>query len=351
MLRAGGKRKSTSPYARNRRRGTAVTRSRSYVNPVTSDAPSNSMSTQEEPCTTTASHGHTVTQEEPSATSQPSSNVTVVPIPTTTLPSTSGTVPIATNVALSAAAPFNPTPLISVTDDVGLHVPQTIKEKIWAKQFIVLSKVLESDADSEKPQNVSIIDGQLVMQPKHNSKKIASVDTWTEAFIVFASIYLARYPSELQDMFKYMKTIRLGASRTPSGAWLEYDRQFRLKMAKHTSMSFGSVDGELWLVYMSNQPTAQQTHPTLKCYDYNFKGSCTRYQCSYLHACTYCHKNHPRIHCWSNPNTSSTNTRPNTPHTSQSNFRPQPFQQYPPRPRPPHPQPTRQRYMGPRYNY
>jgi hypothetical protein len=57
----------------------------------------------------------------------------MVPIPTTTLPSTSGTVPIATNVAIASATPFNPTPLISVTDDVGLHVPQTIKEKIWAK--------------------------------------------------------------------------------------------------------------------------------------------------------------------------------------------------------------------------
>jgi hypothetical protein len=103
------------------------------------------MSTQEEPGTTTVSH--TITQQEPSATSQPSSNVTVVPIPTTTLPSTSGTVSIATNVAISAAAPFNPTPLISITDDVGLHVPQTIKEKNWAKEF----KVLKSDADSEKP--------------------------------------------------------------------------------------------------------------------------------------------------------------------------------------------------------
>jgi hypothetical protein len=175
------------------------------------------------------------------------------------------------------------------------------------------------------------------MQPIHNSKKTASVDTWTEAFIVFASIYLARYPSELQDISKYMKTIRLGASRTPSGAWLENDRQFRLKMAKHTSMSFSSVDGELWLLYMSNQPTAQQTHPTLKCYDFNFKGSCTRYQCSYHHTRTCCHKNHLRIHCWSNPNTTSSSSRPNTLQTSQSNFRSQPFQQYAPRPRPHHP--------------
>jgi hypothetical protein len=116
------------------------------------------------------------------------------------------------------------------------------------------------------------------MQPKHNSKKCICrhLDRGIHSF---ASIYLARYPSELQDIFKYMKTIRFGASRTPSGAWLEYDWQFRLKMAKHTSMSFGAVDGELWLLYMSNKPTAQQTHPTLK-------GSCTRYQCSYHHACT-----------------------------------------------------------------
>jgi hypothetical protein len=120
------------------------------VNPVTGDAPSNSVSNQEEPGTTTVSH--TVTQQEPSATtSQPSSNVTVVPIPTTTLPSTSGTVPIAINVAISAAAPFNPTPLISVTD--VFMFPKQLKKKNWAKEFIELTKVLESEADSEKPQN------------------------------------------------------------------------------------------------------------------------------------------------------------------------------------------------------
>ena len=137
----------------------------------------------------------------------------------------------------------------------------------------------------KKDQKFAIVDGNLVMQTKQSAKKNTTIEAWTEAFLIFASIYLARNPVDIQGILKYMQIVRLGASRNPSG-WIEYDKQFRLKMSKNTLLPWGSVDSELWLMYMSSHPT-QSVHPLNqaqgKCYDYNFRGSCTKTACIYQH--------------------------------------------------------------------
>lgn len=79
---------------------------------------------------------------------------------------------------LSSAIATNPTPLISVSDNLGNFVPQSIKEKIWSKDYIDLAKLLRTDLDTDKPdQKFSIVDGQSIMSPKTNSKKITTVDS------------------------------------------------------------------------------------------------------------------------------------------------------------------------------
>lgn len=226
--------------------------------------------------------------------------------------------------SLTSSVNQNPTPLISVSHCLGIHVAQPMKEKIWAKDYIDLSKLIQPDPDTDKTDQhkFSILDGQLVMSPKTNPKKITSLEAWTDAFIVFASIYLTRHPTDIQGILKYMQTIRLGTSRNPNASWLEYDKQFRLKMSADSTISWASVDAELWLIYMSNQPLTQQNQSNLKCYDYNFKGSCSRQHCPYLHSCMYSHKNHPRIHCWSLQSSQSVNTRHNPSQPIQSNNAP-----------------------------
>lgn len=60
----------------------------------------------------------------------------------------------------------NPFPLVRVPDNLGLHVPQTTKDKIWGKQYIDLIKVVKSYIDSWDQQKIAIVQGQLVLQPK-----------------------------------------------------------------------------------------------------------------------------------------------------------------------------------------
>lgn len=208
-----------------------------------------------------------------------------------------------------------------------------------------LIKVVQSDTDSGDQQKIAIVQGQLVLQPKSNQNKITSIQSWTDAFLIFASIYLAKYPNDAQGILKYRQTIRLGANPSPSSNWIEYDRQFRLKMSKYTSTHWGSVDAELWLLYMSSQvPMTTQTPSTLKCYDYNFRGSCAKFPCLYQHSCMYCHKTHPRIYCRLERPPKTNITQPNLQFNSRQQRNPS---QSPVRPRF-QPQLPRQRYMGPR---
>lgn len=134
-----------------------------------------------------------------------------------------------------------------------------MKEKIWAKDYIDLSKLIQPDPDTDKTDQhkFAILDGQLVMTPKTNPKKITFLEASTDD-IVFASIYLTRHRADNQGILKYIQTIRLWASRNPNASWLEYDQQFRLKMSADSYVSWASVDAEMCLIYRSIQPLTQQ---------------------------------------------------------------------------------------------
>ena len=42
---------------------------------------------------------------------------------------------------------------------------------------------------------------KLETKPKSVTDKIGSVDKWTDAFLIFASVYLVEYPCKTQEIF------------------------------------------------------------------------------------------------------------------------------------------------------
>ena len=71
-------------------------------------------------------------------------------------------------------------------------------------------------------------------------------------------------------------------------------------------MAWNSIDGELWLRFIatsvgrSKSIPPQRTKTNLYCYDYNYKGSCSKLNCTYKHACLECQLQHPSIYCFGN---------------------------------------------------
>ena len=157
--------------------------------------------------------------------------------------------------------PHQPTPpvLNSIMFPIGHHVDQLTKQKIISGQFVNLSVLLVRDPTNAQPTSTLTIDpqGNIVTQPKQPSK-IRSIDRWTDAFLIYCSIYTTVHPHRMQQLLKYMHDIRLGAQK--SNGWATYDQQFRLRMAHNPSQDWGRVDSELWLLYMT--PTFDNPAPS-----------------------------------------------------------------------------------------
>ena len=229
---------------------------------------------------------------------------------------------------------LSPNPLISVASELGAQVPIATCEKIWSNEYVDLSKLLYCDpSDSAQNQQqlyVDPLDGEIKIKQKQKERKITNISEWTDAFLIYMAIYIKRYPDHTQGLLKYFSTIRTGAARTAALGWRDYDIQFRLRRAKNSSLWWGSVDAELWLLYMNAAVASAPANPSttynarrLKCFDYNFKGVCSRNDCKFLHACLKCHLNHPSSNC--NKQTGQYPANPRQPNPVRGNFPQQPF--------------------------
>ena len=144
-----------------------------------------------------------------------------------------------------------------------------------------------------------MVNGELIIKQAQEPVKTMDVEKWTNAFIIFSSVLIAKHPEHAQGLLKYMNSIRLGASRHQGLGWKAYDAQYRLRKSTKPLSDWGTVDNELWLVYMSQQNVQLSSQPATPkvfyCYDYNLKGQCLRQVCKYEHKCLNdnCNGSHP----------------------------------------------------------
>ncbi|XP_062616018.1 uncharacterized protein LOC134277712 [Saccostrea cucullata] len=197
---------------------------------------------------------------------------------------------------------YLPTPIVSITDALGCTIPFKTREKIQNGEYLDLGVLLETTEERDKKNKINLVDGELVLQ-KGKSRKITDIGKWTDAFLVFTSIYVEAHPDQSLGLLKYMHTIRLGSYRSPTG-WKLYDEQFRLKKARNSSMEWGQIDNELWMLYVTSPVTIpQKTVEPSKgmCFDFNYKGACSKPYCIYAHRCIRCASDHPMSTCPRSP--------------------------------------------------
>jgi len=141
-----------------------------------------------------------------------------------------------------------PHQIVGIASDITVNVSQNIKEKTKKGEYVDLASLLTNNQHNDSKQKLIFQQGELILQPDQNYKKIFSIDTWTTAFIIFTSIYCSVHQKKIQDLLKYMSMVRLGASRCANLGWKMYDEQFRLRKAQDPTSSWSSVDCELWLI-------------------------------------------------------------------------------------------------------
>ena len=233
---------------------------------------------------------------------------------------------------------FTPTQQTSIHDTVGEHVPHKIKKKIWDGTFIELSTLLKSQREMEETEgDLKCKKGRLCIEKRSSGVEL-SINDWTSAFMVYMSVYIEKYRTRAQELLKYMRDIRLAASRSEN--WAVYDEQFRLKIEKNPNLSWGNIHGEYWLLHVNSPSTSgqhsyqtgqQQTYvpriytqnkmqlssnqvnpqnnikpranqqsvnASMYCRYYNNGTDCPYFpRCRFKHVCELCEGRHRRAHC------------------------------------------------------
>jgi hypothetical protein len=168
-----------------------------------------------------------------------------------------------------------------------------------------------------------------VLRPPSQKGKLLTIETWTNGFFIFASIYLQAKPEFALGLLKYCHTISCASARFSGFGWRDYDCEFRSRMMRGRE-SWATIDGELWLMLVvgggaprdspgfsptpgdqrmvstgGNRGRGAESNRTTgrsgprPCYDLNFnKAGCTRSDCKYWHRCLACNAGgHGKINC------------------------------------------------------
>ena len=202
-------------------------------------------------------------------------------------------------------------------DDISAHVPTSIKQKICRGEFVNLAILLKGAAKLLDFCKGSLFklnsDGLIEMTPKECKDRISSIKHWTDAFIIYSSIYLSNHSDKIYEMLHYMFNIREFARRQGSLAWRNYDEQFRLRQATYPA-PWSKINNDLWWRCMQVRSIAQSNPAPLRytCNEFN-KGNCTWPNCKFAHRCTTCSGSHAQVSCFSQTQVSPLNqsTSPN----------------------------------------
>ena len=237
------------------------------------------------------------------------------------------------------------------TKDVDLPaVPRKLRRIIRRGEFVVLADLLSEHLTLSGCSSRNSGGRKFA-----STKPITGLDTWLVAWSVYASVLVSYKPELAPDLFRYQGFITRSSRRFQAYAWLQYDAQFRLKLASNPTMKWSVTDPELvatWLsadaskhkpaCYACGNPEhlssdcpwkASQTAPGLRCpvcntsghtaqlcpqlshnkpsaaadsnkaddqfcQLWNRKGSCfCGDRCRYLHICSNCRGSHPKRTC------------------------------------------------------
>jgi hypothetical protein len=119
-------------------------------------------------------------------------------------------------------------------------------------RFISISKTNFENNVEQRPSNLEVINGKLVLQQRVKKiKNIDNISTWTNAFLNYTSVLLENHPSKTGELIQYISIIRNVAEENPTCRWLVYDQQFRLRISRNPTRAWTSIDDELWLHFIA----------------------------------------------------------------------------------------------------
>ncbi len=126
-------------------------------------------------------------------------------------------------------------------------VTRKVRHAIERGEFIELYKLLSRHVGC----------GNASKRPT-STRSITGLDSWLEAWSIYAAVLSAHRPDVAPDLFQYQAFITRSSTKFQPYAWLQYDAQFRMKMASDPAGSWSSTDSELVATWLSADATKRQ---------------------------------------------------------------------------------------------
>lgn len=183
-----------------------------------------------------------------------------------------------------------------------MRVPRKVKENIWSGEFVELSTKVDEEVDDI---TINIKSGQISTKPAVR-KIFMTIEQWTDAFSLYASVYRLKFPDEAEQLSSYMNRIRRIANER--GAWYFYDKNFR-QIRKDANLSWDDIETDLYYTALNRKtppsqspfrngrgPGQSRAPSSNTCNKFNKGEPCSG--CRYQHLCQHCRGTHPMHKCW-----------------------------------------------------
>ena len=91
---------------------------------------------------------------------------------------------------------------------IDARIPDNIKEKIWANQYVELGLLLHPHELDKYCMAMSTASGSLslCLLPR-KPKQISTLDQWNSVFNIFMTIYLTKFPTQAVAVLKHSETV------------------------------------------------------------------------------------------------------------------------------------------------
>ena len=198
---------------------------------------------------------------------------------------------------------------------LGATLDPKIKLKIREGAYVDLGSL---SAPSDASVSVAMgSDGQpsISLTPSRG-RPPTSICEWIRLFGVYASIYVECHPSESAALFTYMVNVMDIHRRHGGVAWRLYDERFRRIRAMAPELPWHLINWDVAMGAIHSAPvdrqaapqapvpfrqgaprSAMRSTPTGVCFDFNYRGTCSRTPCRFKHACITCGQGHPSRTC------------------------------------------------------
>ena len=191
-------------------------------------------------------------------------------------------------------------------DIISSHVDGTLREKIWANEYIDFSKLLHRDrVKAELDRRMELVNrgGMAYYVPVNDSISISGFNRWEQAFRIYSSILTQKFPQKAPELLEYNNIINLALQSFVWHNVYAYDVDFHLHMARNPTRLWSSLLQKAWTLRLKDRLSRGEDQGQMGdgngrkfrpkreiCKRFN-KGKCKDgLSCKYNHRCLGCGK-------------------------------------------------------------